>query len=383
MHDPADGVSFGALLRLHRRKLGLTQEALAEQASFSVEYVKKLEGGSRRPSHASADAFVAALGLEGEEAQALRAARLSLGVSGGYPAPALTRPDRLPAALSTDGDIVSSNMRLWQSPRVDPSVEKTQPAMEKTQPAIEKNQPAMEKPQPAMEEPQPAVEIPPSSARKVAEPAAAVIEEERRLVTALFCDLVGFTPMAEDMDPEDIRDIQGVYFPAMKRQIERYGGTVEKYAGDAILALFGIPLAHEDDAERAVLCGLGMHEVMERVAEKTRERWDVAPTIRVGVNTGEVVSGARSGTGWADVGVSGDAINTAARLQGAAEPGQVLAGQETMWLTSRRIRYGNERGLYLKGKSAAFPCVPGARYSRDCTKTLGRRLGLADGGAEP
>jgi adenylate cyclase len=83
---------------------------------------------------------------------------------------------------------------------------------------------------------------------------AAASQEERRLVTAVFCDLVGFTPLSEQLDPEDVRDMQGDYFKAMLVQIERYGGTVEKYAGDAVLALFGAPIAHEDDAERAVLC---------------------------------------------------------------------------------------------------------------------------------
>src|SRR5205823_614742 len=87
---------------------------------------------------------------------------------------------------------------------------------------------------------------------------AAPPAEERRLVTALFCDLVGFTPLSESLDPEEVRDVQADYFGRMAEQIERYGGTVEKYAGDAVLALFGAPIAHEDDAERAVLCALGM-----------------------------------------------------------------------------------------------------------------------------
>lgn len=182
--------------------------------------------------------------------------------------------------------------------------------------------------------------------------------EERRLVTALFCDLVGFTPLSEQLDPEEVRDLQGEYFARMRDQIERYGGVVEKYAGDAVLALFGAPIAHEDDAERAVLCGLGMQEVIEPVAEKARQRWDVEPAIRVGVNTGEVVSGVWDTGSRQDVAVTGDAINTAARLQAAAESGEVLAGAETMRLTRRRIRYGPTRELVLKGKMGTVPAWP-------------------------
>jgi adenylate cyclase len=180
-------------------------------------------------------------------------------------------------------------------------------------------------------------------------------QEERRLVTALFCDLVGFTPLSEQLDPEDVRDIQADYFGAMSSQIERYGGTVEKYAGDAVLALFGAPIAHEDDAERAVLCALGMQAAIEPVAVTARARWQVEPSIRVGVNTGEVVSGTWSASGRQEVAVTGNALNTAARLQAAADPGEVLVGPETMRLTRRRIRYGPKRDLILKGKLGTVP----------------------------
>jgi class 3 adenylate cyclase len=102
-------------------------------------------------------------------------------------------------------------------------------------------------------------------------------------VTALFCDLVGFTPLSERLDPEDVRDIQGEYSEAMSGQVERYGGTVEKYAGDAVLALFGTPTAHEDDAERAVVCALGMQEAIEAVASRVKSRWHIEPSIRIGL----------------------------------------------------------------------------------------------------
>jgi class 3 adenylate cyclase/tetratricopeptide (TPR) repeat protein len=184
------------------------------------------------------------------------------------------------------------------------------------------------------------------------------VPEERRLVTALFCDLVGFTPLAETLDPEEVREIQAAYFSAMSHQIERYGGLVEKYAGDAVLALFGAPVAHEDDAERAVLCALGMQQAIAPVATAAHSRWQVEPSIRVGVNTGEVVSGSWDASGRQDVAVTGDAVNTAARLQAAADPGEVLVGAETMRLTRRRIHHGAVRHLVMKGKQAAVPVYP-------------------------
>jgi adenylate cyclase len=202
--------------------------------------------------------------------------------------------------------------------------------------------------------PHPGSTLQAASATATAAPPA----EERRLVTALFCDLVGFTPASEQLDPEEVRDVQAAYFNAMSAQIERYGGTVEKYAGDAVLALFGAPMAHEDDAERAVLCALGMQDAIEPVAALARERWQAEPAIRVGVNTGEVVSGIWNASGRQDVAVTGDAVNTSARIQAAAEPGEVLAGEETMQLTRRRIRYGEKRDLVLKGKAGTIPVWP-------------------------
>ena len=173
------------------------------------------------------------------------------------------------------------------------------------------------------------------------------VGEERRLVTALFCDLVEFTPLSESLDPEDVRDLQAEYFGRMAEEIERYGGTVEKYAGDAVLAFFGAPMVHEDDAERAVLCALGMQVAIEPIAATARTRWGVDPALRIGVNSGEVVSGTWNASGRQDVAVTGDAVNTAARLQAAAERGEVLVGAETVRLTRRRIRYGEKREVVL------------------------------------
>ena len=186
-------------------------------------------------------------------------------------------------------------------------------------------------------------------------PATDVGELERRLVTVLFCDLAGFTPLSEQLDPEDVHDIQALYFGRMSQEIRRFGGSIEKYAGDAVLALFGVPVAHEDDAERAVRCGLSMQAAIKEFVAEVDNHWGVELALRVGVNTGEVVSGTWDIGGRKDYAVSGDAVNTAARLQAVAEPGEVLIGEETMWLARKAIRFGERREVTLKGKAGVVP----------------------------
>ncbi len=204
-----------------------------------------------------------------------------------------------------------------------------------------------------------------------------LVERERRLVTVLFCDLVGFTPLSERLDPEDVREIQSVYFGQMSREIGRFGGTVEKYIGDAVLAMFGVPMAHEDDAVRAVRCGLSMQAALKSIAVDVRKRWGVELALRVGVNTGEVVSGRWEVAGRKEYDVSGDAVNTAARLQTAAAPGEVLVGEETMWLARKAIRFGERREVTLKGKAGVVP-VYAAVEVRERALAWGPRTPLVD-----
>jgi class 3 adenylate cyclase len=196
----------------------------------------------------------------------------------------------------------------------------------------------------------------------------------------LFCDLVGFTPLSERLDAEEVREIQSLYFGRMNQEIERYGGTVEKYAGDAVLVLFGVPVAHEDDAERAIRCGLGMQLALQPLAAEVRERWSVELALRVGVNTGEVVSGLWEVGSRKDYAVSGDAVNTAARLQAAAEPGEVLVGEETMWLARRKIRFSERREVTLKGKTGVVPVyiAAGTRERPEDRGERGPRTPLID-----
>ena len=164
---------------------------------------------------------------------------------------------------------------------------------------------------------------------------------ERRLVTVLFADLVGFTSMSEGRDPEEVRELLSRYFDVAREQIERYAGTVEKFIGDAVMAVWGAPTAHEDDAERGVRAAL---EVVDAVK-------GLFPGLqaRAGVLTGEaaVTVGAR-GQGM----VAGDLVNTASRLQSAAQPGMVLVGESTQRVTSGSIAYEPAGEQLLKGKEA-------------------------------
>jgi class 3 adenylate cyclase/DNA-binding MarR family transcriptional regulator len=164
---------------------------------------------------------------------------------------------------------------------------------------------------------------------------------ERRLVTVLFADLVGFTTISEGRDPEEVRELLSRYFDSAREQIERYGGTVEKFIGDAVMAVWGAPTAHEDDAERGVRAALDVVDAVK----------DLAPGLqaRAGVLTGEaaVTVGAR-GQGM----VAGDLVNTSSRLQSAAPPGMVLVGEATKRATEGSIAYELAGEQLLKGKAA-------------------------------
>src|SRR6187401_1865521 len=165
-----------------------------------------------------------------------------------------------------------------------------------------------------------------------AEPA----REQRKVVTVLFCDLVGSTALGESTDPEALRARMRRYFEDLRVILERHGGTVEKFVGDAVMAVFGIPVSHEDDALRAVRAA---SEMRAAIAEHGLE-------ARIGINTGEVVVG-----GEGETLVTGDAVNVAARLEQAAGAGEVVSGAETHSLGRGAIRAESVEPLALKGKS--------------------------------
>src|SRR5450432_1625794 len=176
---------------------------------------------------------------------------------------------------------------------------------------------------------------------------------ERRIVSVLFADLVGFTPLSELLDAEDIGTIQDAYFATVTDTVERYGGQLEKFIGDAAMAVFGLPLTRDDDAERAVRAGLALVHAVEALAGRIGlETGDLR--LRVGVNTGEVVTPEATALehGPSEGRVTGDAVNTAARLQTAAPPGGVLLGEATALAVADAIELAAIEPVQLKGKAA-------------------------------
>lgn len=197
---------------------------------------------------------------------------------------------------------------------------------------------------------------------------------ERKLVTVLFCDLVGSTGLGELLDVEALGSVQAAYFDRVRSVVEQFGGTVEKFAGDAVVAVFGVPTQHEDDAERAVRCALALREALVGLTDTLRPRFGVELELRVGVATGDAVVGA------SDALATGDVMNTAARLEQAAEPGQVLVGRDTMRLTSDAVDYGHELQVEARGKRepvSAWPALKGtSRRTRARSPLVGRTAEL-------
>jgi adenylate cyclase len=183
-------------------------------------------------------------------------------------------------------------------------------------------------------------------------------EADRRQVTVLFADLTGFTSLAERLDPEEVRAFQNALFEALARSIERYDGFVEKFVGDAVMAVFGAPVAHEDDPERALDASLDMLERAASLGEQWATRLGQRVMLHIGVHSGPVVAGtlgagagSAAGTAYA---VTGDTVNTTARLLAAAAPGTVLVSDATHALTRHRFSFEPGGELTLRGKSEAL-----------------------------
>jgi class 3 adenylate cyclase/tetratricopeptide (TPR) repeat protein len=172
--------------------------------------------------------------------------------------------------------------------------------------------------------------------------------ELRKTVTVLFADVTGSTSLGERLDPESLRGVMSRYYDEMRSAVEGHGGTVEKFIGDAVMAVFGVPVAHEDDALRAVRAALRMSEVLGSLNTELDRDWGARLQIRTGVNTGEVVVGAPSGD---ESFVVGDAVNVAARLEQAAEPGEILIGEATYRLVRDAVLVEFVAPLELKGKA--------------------------------
>ncbi|MGZ4138246.1 MAG: ATP-binding protein [Actinomycetota bacterium] len=170
--------------------------------------------------------------------------------------------------------------------------------------------------------------------------------EVRKTVSVVFADMTGSTALGERLDPEMLRRVMTRYYEEMRAAIERHGGTVEKFIGDAVMAVFGIPSIHEDDALRAVRAAIDMREALEQLNEELERDRGVQIQIRTGVNTGEVVAGVS-----ADALATGDAVNVAARFEQAAQPEEILIGEETYRLVRDAVDVEPVEPLALKGKT--------------------------------
>jgi class 3 adenylate cyclase len=172
--------------------------------------------------------------------------------------------------------------------------------------------------------------------------------EERKIVTVLFVDLVGFTARAEELDPEDVRAILSPYYGRLRSEIESFGGTVEKFIGDAVMAVFGAPVAHGDDPERAVRAALA---VRSAVAEINGANPALDLQVRLAVNTGEAIVSLGANTDRGEGMVAGDVVNTASRLQTSAPTSGILVGEQTRRATHSLVEYRKIEPLVVKGKS--------------------------------
>lgn len=185
------------------------------------------------------------------------------------------------------------------------------------------------------------------------EEAGGWLNEERRLVTALFADISGFTPLADRLDPEELTEVIDPVIKALTDVVGRYEGHVEKFAGDALLALFGAPVAHEDDAQRGLMVALEMHRVLEELRPRLPEAGDL--TLHVGINSGHAVARIFGSEARLDYSVLGDSVILAQRLESAAPAAETYVGETTYRLTKHRFEFEWIGELTLKGKEKPVP----------------------------
>ena len=181
--------------------------------------------------------------------------------------------------------------------------------------------------------------------------------EERRVVTIMFADIMGSTPLADRLDPEDMRVMLTGYFNLMTTQIRRHGGTVEKYIGDAVMAVFGLPLAHEDDPNRAIRAALDMQDALAAFNQQRLQEDGSATRLqmRIGINTGEVAAPSSRQLPRQDFLITGDAVNVAARLQAVATPDTILVGERTYFATRGIFDFRALAPLRIRGKPEPIP----------------------------
>jgi class 3 adenylate cyclase len=204
----------------------------------------------------------------------------------------------------------------------------------------------------------------------LSEEATGVPREERKVVTVVFADLVGFTARAEQLDPEDVRSLLAGYHARLRAELERFGGTVEKFIGDAVMAVFGAPVAHEDDPERAVRAALAIRDWATEQGDELQ--------VRVAVNTGEALVALDARPGEGEAMVAGDVVNAAARLQSAAPLNGVLVGDQTHRATADVFDYREVEPVVAKGKREPVPAWEAlqarARFGVDLTRRATTKL---------
>ncbi len=210
----------------------------------------------------------------------------------------------------------------------------------------------------------------PFCAAPLGQAAPAAVREERKVVSVLFCDLVGFTAASEHADPEDVRARLRPYHAQLQRVIESHGGTVEKFVGDAVMAVFGAPVAHEDDAERAVRAGL---RILEAIEELNQGDEKLQFQVRVAINTGEAVVALGAHPERGEGFVTGDVVNTASRLQGIAPVNGVAVSEPTFRQTERVFTFTRLEPVTVKGKTEPLnvwqPLAARARLGADVIRT--------------
>ena len=213
---------------------------------------------------------------------------------------------------------------------------------------------------------------PGSASLQVASKRADVLAEERKVVTILFADVMPSEPLGERLSTADLRAALGSYFGALARAIQHYGGTLDKYIGDAVMAVFGAPVSHDDDAIRALYAAVAIRDAIARASEELAARHGIRLVVRIGVNTGEVVAGLQPGEVRAYT-VTGDAVNTAQRIESATPAGAIYVSESTHLLSRSMFDARARAALTVKGKSEPVPVF----------ELLGRREVVAQAGTTP
>ena len=203
----------------------------------------------------------------------------------------------------------------------------------------------------------------------------------RKTVTVVFTDLAGSTALGERLDPETLRGVMSRYFATAQAAMERHGGTVEKFIGDAVMAVFGVPILREDDAVRAVRAVVELRDALERLNAELDREHGIRITIRTGVNTGEVVVGGVDSATDQRL-ATGDAVNIAARLEQAAAPGEVLLGADTYSVVGENVVAEAVAPVDAKGKSEPLAAWRLSRSGPTCLRSPARSGRRSSAGAE-